>query len=111
VWHDIPERLNDRRIEVTCENFWAVLSGEWIGPLRWQRPGSSATELQGEALLARVAELGLTPGNPDGAFVAAVAGGGPAFPDFALALRAHTVVDAAYRSAAEGGAAVAIPGA
>jgi predicted dehydrogenase len=109
VWHDIPERLNDRRIEVTCENFWAVLSGEWIGPLRWQRPGASASTLQGEGLLARVSELGLTCPNPDGAFVEAVASGKPAFPDFATALRAHVVVDATYRSAASGGTAVLIP--
>ncbi|MHB8466033.1 MAG: Gfo/Idh/MocA family protein [Acidimicrobiales bacterium] len=109
VWHDIPERLNDRRIEVTSERFWAVLSGDWIGPVRWQRSGVSPETLQGEALLARVAELGLTPANPDGSFVASVAAAGAAAPDFAAALRAHVVVDAAYRSAATGGSAVEIP--
>ena len=41
VWHDIPERLNDRRIEVVCERLWASLEGDWIGPLRWQRPGAA----------------------------------------------------------------------
>jgi myo-inositol 2-dehydrogenase / D-chiro-inositol 1-dehydrogenase len=109
VWHAIPERLNDRRIEVVCERLWAVLEGDWIGPLRWQRPGAPPQTLQGEALLARVAELGLTRPNADGEFVAAVAGGRPAAPDFAAALRAHVLVDAAYRSAAAGGAAVELP--
>jgi predicted dehydrogenase len=108
VWHDIPERLNDRRIEVTCERLWAVLSGDWIGPVRWQRPGIGPETLQGDGLLARVEELGLTCPNPDGAFVAAVAASAPASPDFSIALRAHTVVDAVYRSAADGGTAIAI---
>jgi predicted dehydrogenase len=109
VWHDIPERLNDRRVEVVCEHLWASLEGDWIGPLRWQRPGAARQALQGEALLARAAELGLAPSNPDGAFVDAVAGGGAVSPDFGDALRAHVIVDAAYRSASAGAAAVQIP--
>jgi UDP-N-acetyl-2-amino-2-deoxyglucuronate dehydrogenase len=108
VWHDIPERLNDRRVEVVSEHQWAVLEGDWIGPLRWERSGEPVQVLQGDALLARAAELGLTPANPDGAFVEAVAGGRPASPDFADAVRAHVLVDAAYRSAAAGGQAVAV---
>jgi myo-inositol 2-dehydrogenase/D-chiro-inositol 1-dehydrogenase len=107
VWHDIPERLNDRRVEVVCERLWAALEGDSIGPVRWQRPGESPQSLQGEALLAEVKTRGLKTKNPDGAFVTAVAEGRPASPDFADALRAHVVVDAAYRSAAAGGQAVA----
>jgi predicted dehydrogenase len=102
VWHDIPERLNDRRIEVVCERLWASLDGDWIGPLRWQRPGEPPEVLQGEALLARTAELGLTPPNPDGAFVAAAAARTPASPGFTDALRAHAIVDATYRAARDG---------
>jgi len=108
VWHDIPERLNDRRIEVVCERLWASLEGDWIGPLRWQRPGQAPETLQGEALLARAADLGLTPANPDGEFVTAAAAGRPSTPDFAAALRAHVIVDAAYRAARDG-AVVTIP--
>ena len=100
VWHDIPERLNDRRIEVVCERLWASLEGDWIGPLRWQRPGRPPQVAQGDALLARVDGLGLTRPNADGAFVAAVAGGMVATPDFTDALRAHAIVDATYRAAA-----------
>jgi len=47
-----------------------------------------------------VDELGLTRPNADGAFVAAVAGGMVASPDFTDALRAHAIVDATYRAAA-----------
>jgi predicted dehydrogenase len=108
VWHEIPERLNDRRIEVTCERMWAVLSGDWIGPVRWQRPGVPPETLRGDGLIARVDELGLDHANPDGTFVAAVAAGTPAQPDFATARRAHVVVDAVYRSAASGGTSVQI---
>ncbi|GAC1535654.1 MAG: Gfo/Idh/MocA family oxidoreductase [Acidimicrobiales bacterium] len=109
VWHDIPERLNDRRVEVVCERLWAVLEGDWIGPLRWQRPGQAPEELHGDALLERVAVLGLGREIPDGAFVRAVAAGHRAQPAFADALRAHRVVDAAYRSARSGGTPIAIP--
>ena len=109
VWHDIPERLNDRRVEVVCERLWAVLEGDWIGPLRWQRPGQAPEELRGDALLERVASLGITREIPDGAFVRAVATGRRAEPTFADALRAHRVVDAAYRSAHAGGSPISIP--
>ncbi len=109
VWHDLPERLNDRRVEVVCERLWLTLEGDRIGPVRWQRPGVSPQAVQGEALLARADELGLTQVNPDGDFVVAVAEGRPASPDFADALRAHVIVDAAYRSAAAGGSPVEVP--
>jgi predicted dehydrogenase len=109
VWHDIPERLNDRRVEIVCERLWLALDGDWIGPLRWQRPGEKMQTLVGDALLARAQELGLTCANPDGAFVDAVAAGRPASPDFAVALRAHTLVDAVYRAAATG-TVVSVPG-
>jgi len=109
VWHDIPERLNDRRVEVVCERLWAVLEGDWIGPLRWQRPGAPPTARQGEALLEEARALGLSRALPDGGFIAAVAAGRPASPDFRQALRAHRVVDAAYRSAGSGSAPIAIP--
>ena len=102
VWHDIPERLNDRRVEIVCERLWIALEGDWIGPLRWQRPGEKVQTLVGDALLARAEELGLTRPSSDGAFVDAVAAGRPASPDFAVALRAHTLVDAVYRAAATG---------
>lgn len=109
VWHDLPERLNERRVEVVCERLWAALEGDWTGPLRWQRPGRAPQSVRGDALIALVAELGMIRPNPDGAFVSAVATGGPASPGFAEAVRAHVVVDAAYRSAEVGGTAVEIP--
>jgi predicted dehydrogenase len=64
---------------------------------------------EGSELESEAARRGATLGNPDGAFVDAVTKGGPAWPSFADALRAHVVADAVYRSAASGGNAVALP--
>jgi predicted dehydrogenase len=109
VWHDMLERPNQRHLEVVCESAWVALDNDWRGPVRWRRPGEPERMLEGEALLAEVARRGLPHGNPDVAFVEAVAAGGGAWPDFATALRAHVVVDAAYRSAGSGGRPVAVP--
>lgn len=103
VWHDMLERPNMRRLEVICESAWVSLENDWAGPVRWTRPGEPEQVVEGEALAAVVTERGLVHGNPDGAFVEAVAAGTPAWPDLAAAVRAHVVVDAAYRSAAAGG--------
>ncbi len=46
--------------------------------------------------------------TPMRAFIEAVQKGTPAYPDFAEALRAHILTDAIYRSAADGGASVAV---
>ena len=78
------------------------------GPVRWMRPGEGERVVSGAELTAEVAARGLATGNPDGAFVEAVATGVPAWPSLADAVRAHEVVDAAYRSAAAGGAPVAV---
>jgi UDP-N-acetyl-2-amino-2-deoxyglucuronate dehydrogenase len=109
VWHDMLERPNQRRLEVVCESAWVGLDNDWNGPVRWRRVGESEQVLEGEALVAEVARRGLPHGNPDAAFVSAVAASSGASPDFATALRAHVVVDAAYRSAAAGGEPIAVP--
>jgi predicted dehydrogenase len=110
VWHDMLERPNQRRLEVMCESAWIGLDNDWNGPVRWRRIGEPEQVLEGEALVAEVVRRGLPHGNPDAAFVSAVAESGPgAWPDFATALRAHVVVDAAYRSAEAGGEPVPVP--
>jgi predicted dehydrogenase len=48
------------------------------------------------------------PTDPHTAFVDAARAGKPATPNFADALRVHTLMDAAYRSAAERGAGVPV---
>ncbi len=103
VWHDILERANERRVEVFSEHLWAVLDGHYRwGPVYWQREGQPFQSVQGRDLLPIAKTVGLTNPNPDLAFLLAVETGTSAHPDFITALRAHQVVDAAYRSAQTG---------
>jgi predicted dehydrogenase len=99
VWHDMLERPNMRRLEIICESAWVCCENDWTGPVRWSRPGQPEQVVEGEALAGEVARRGLATGNPDGAFLRAVEAGEKAYPDFSDAVRAHEVVEAAYRSA------------
>jgi predicted dehydrogenase len=99
VWHDMLERQSGRHIEVLCERLHVAVTGDLVGPVRWQFTGEPEETLEGRALEARLAELGDTRGNPAQAFLAAVRDGVPADPCFAEALAAHAIVDAVYRSA------------
>ncbi|MGH9275067.1 MAG: Gfo/Idh/MocA family protein [Acidimicrobiales bacterium] len=108
VWHQLLERPSLRRIEVICERAFLTLEHDVTGPVTWTRPDGDSGALEGEALFAAVIDRhgGRLP-NQDRAFVEAVASGVPGpDPDLRTALRAHEVVDAVYRSAADGGAAV-----
>lgn len=110
VWHQLLERPSLRRLEVICERAFFTLEHDVVGPVTWTRPDGDGGSLEGEALFAGVAERndGRLP-NQDRGFVDAVAAGRPGpDPDLATAVRAHEVVDAIYRSAAEGGAAVGV---
>jgi predicted dehydrogenase len=110
VWHDILERESSRYIEVICENlFCSIDTDDWWGPVRWTRTGKDSGSLAGPELGDKVWSAGLAPVNPDQGFLDAVTAGRTLGPDFESALRAHTVVDAAYRSMAGGGAPVTIP--
>ena len=108
IWHDVLERPSLRRVEVFCERRHIVLENDWTGPVAWTTSGQDTVTLEGAALEAEVAARGLVHGNADGAFIRAVRGGGPAWPSFDDAVRAHRVVDAIYASAAAGGSSVPI---
>jgi predicted dehydrogenase len=99
VWHDVLSRPSLRYLEVLCERAWLAVESDWAGPLRVMTSEGEAV-FEGDRLPA--------PPNPDAAFVAAARAGGPAFPDFAVAVRAQEVVDALYRSAAAGGTPCAV---
>lgn len=104
VWHDNLARPSLRRVEVFCERVWAALEGDWFGPLTWTAATGTHGRLEGDELVeAARAVTGEDP-NSDGAFVRAVRDGHAAFPDFAVAVRAHEIADAIYRSAAADGA-------
>jgi predicted dehydrogenase len=106
IWHDVVERPSLRRVEVFCERRHLVLEGDWDGPLTWTTTGEEERRLEGSELVAACREAGVAIGSPDAEFVRAVAAGASASPSFRDAVRPHQVVDAIYRSAAGGGAAV-----
>src|SRR5262249_37815230 len=108
VWHDVLERPSLRRVELFCERTYALLEGDWFGPVEWVGTGGSPTRLDGSALVEEARRRGPALGNPDELFIEAVVRGEPAWPSFADALRAHAIADAVYRSAADGGAPVTV---
>jgi predicted dehydrogenase len=109
VWHQLLDRPSLRRLEVICEHAFFTLEHDVLGPVTWVRPGEAGA-LEGQELFDVVAERhgGRNP-NQDLGFVEAVASGEQGdHPDFAVALRAHQVVDGIYRSAGRGGDAEAV---
>jgi predicted dehydrogenase len=104
VWHDNLARPSLRRVEVFCERRHVVVDGhDWFGPVTWTDADGTTTSLVGEALVAEAAAIADDGLDPDASFVAAATEHRPAMPDFAVAVEAHRVVDAMYRSAAAGG--------
>ena len=115
VWHDVLSRPSQRSVEVFTRGGWFAVEGDWNGPLRWDRTASfddagpdDVGSLAGPDLAAAAEAGDGLAGDPDRAFVTAVLDGGAASPSFAIALRAHRLADAAYRSAAAGGAVMRV---
>jgi predicted dehydrogenase len=111
VWHDILSRGSTRRVEVFCQEGFVWLDDEFRGPLHIET--SEGTEVRACPSPAWVDEVPLADDevglalrayvDADRAFVDAVARGGAPEPGLEVALEAHRLVDAAYRSAALGG--------
>ena len=116
VWHQILTRPSTRRLEVVGEEGIALIDeerypGRGIGPLRIETDGT--VEEVPCPMPAWVDELPIAdpawrryageyaPANR--AFLEAVAGVRPAAPDLGVAVAAHRMADAIYRSAAAGG--------
>ncbi len=118
VWHQITSRPSTRRLEIFCEDGFLWTDDDYLGPLHVET-GAGVEEVR-SALPAWAARLDvpeplLVPMAPYTeqalAFLDALVRDGPAArgePDVAVALAAHRVVDAAYRSAAAEGAPVAV---
>jgi predicted dehydrogenase len=112
IWHDILSRGSTRRLEVFCREGMVWLDDEFRGPLHIQT--SDGTEVRPcpsppwvDALPLADDEVGLAVRayvEADRAFLDAVTAGRPPSPGLDVALEAHRLVDAAYRSAAAGGA-------
>ncbi len=114
IWHDILSRGSTRRLEVFCREGMVWLENEFRGPLHVQT--SDGTEVRNcpsppwvDALPLADDEVGLAVRayvEADRAFLDAVTDGLPPEPGLDVALEAHRLVDAAYRSAADGGAPI-----
>jgi predicted dehydrogenase len=106
IWHDNLARPSQRRVEVFCERRFVSLENDWLGPVRWQDTNGDGGVYEGAELYEAAADVLPTNPHPDHGFVAAVAAASAAYPDVAVALRAHVVADAIYRSAGAKGQAV-----
>jgi predicted dehydrogenase len=110
VWHDILTRGSTRRIEIFCRDGMVRLSNEFRGPLTIETSdGAEVRECPSPEWVDSLPfpdEIGLALKayvEPDRAFAEAVIAGGRPEPGLAEALVAHRLVDAAYRSADQGG--------
>jgi predicted dehydrogenase len=107
IWHDNLSRPSLRHVEVFCENRTVIIAADdWFGPVTWSDTDGTIGSLGGEELTERTAPLARKNANPDGAFVQCVVDNEPAFPDFGIALEAHRIVEAMYRSARNNGNSV-----
>ena len=103
VWHDNLARPSLRRVEIFCRNRHIVVDGDdWFGPVSWTNSDGSEGSVGGD-------DLTQSNDNPDGEFIHSIIEGRTASPGFDVALRAHQVVDAMYRSAAAAGSPITVP--
>ncbi len=100
LWHDNLARPSLRRIEVFCERRFIAIDGDdWFGPVAWTDTDGTTGSLAGDALVEATSPKLDSDPNPDVVFIIAALARQPAFPDFAVAVDAHRVADAMYRSA------------
>ena len=110
VWHGVLSRPSTRRLEVFCERGMAWTDDDYTGPLHVET--SDGAEARACPAPAWVEELPVdrpwrsfagqyAPANRS--FLEALARGRPPEPGLDVALVAHGLADAVYRSAREGG--------
>ena len=116
VWHSVLGRPSTRRFELFFEKGLFYVDHDFIGPIHLQTHARNPETVPEEEVRRRYLEItGLDAAEfesslrysfEDYFFLSAVAADRPVYPDFRVALEAHRVVDAAYRSAGAGGEAV-----
>jgi predicted dehydrogenase len=120
VWHNILSRNTRRLLEFFFERGWFAVDQDFFGPIRYETYASNGLAtmhdddvrrryldlvgLNDDAHLEALSKYSLE----DYFFLRALTEGRLPFPGFDIALRAHELVDAVYRSAADGGAEVAL---
>lgn len=115
VWHQVMARPSTRALEVLCEHGVASVADEHAGPLLVTTDeGARAVDVPPPVEVADLPvddrwRRAVALYAPQAlAFLAAVADGRPPAPDLGVAVAAHRLADAVYRSAADGGAPVAL---
>ena len=118
IWHSVLGRPSTRRLELFFEKGLFHVDHDFLGPIHMQTHAQIAEVVPEEEVKRRYLEgLGLTDevfadllrfSLEDYFFLKAVAERRDPFPDFRVALEAHRIVDAIYRSAAAGGTAVGL---
>lgn len=113
VWHNVLGRPSTRRIEVFMENAVFSIDHDFLGPISMQthaNPRETISEDEVRERYLRMVGMDHEPESEalkysfeDYFFLKSIIDGKPAFPDFNVALEAHRVVDAVYRSAAANG--------
>jgi predicted dehydrogenase len=114
VWHSVLGRPSTRRIEIFMEKGVFFVDNDFLGPIHLQKHAQNSQVISEDEVRTRyLAALGLDSPEFETAlryafedffFLKAVSEDTVPFPDFHVALEAHRVVDAVYRSASSGGA-------
>ena len=119
IWHNVLGRPSTRRLELFFENGLFASDHDFFGPIQFQVQSDAPQTLSEDEVRRRYLDLVGLRGEQyeqalarysleDYFFLQALSEGRDPFPDFALALEAHRLVDAMYRSAAGGGAQIAL---
>jgi predicted dehydrogenase len=118
VWHNVLARPSSRRLELFFENGYFHVENDFSGPITYQMHAEHPVVLTEDDVRERyLASIGLDGarfGDPlrysleDYLFLDAISSGRDPFPDFRVALQAHRIVDAIYRSSASGGERISL---
>jgi predicted dehydrogenase len=120
IWHNVLSRGSARQLEIFFEHGYFGLDRDFLGDIRYETYASNgASVLREDDVLRRYLEIVGLEGDQymeatrrysleDHFFLRALAQERAPYPGFDVAVRAHELVDAVYRSAADGGALVTI---
>jgi predicted dehydrogenase len=120
LWHDILSRGSGRMLEFFFERGYFATDQDFFGDIRYETYATNGPAvLRDEEIRGRYLEMMGLEGDDiatalgrhsleDYFFLRAIAEEREPYPGFDVAVRAHELVDAVYRSAAAGGAEVAI---
>jgi predicted dehydrogenase len=121
TWHHVLSRRSTRLLEIIFERGLFRAEHDFQGPIRYETAASGGPRVLSEDEVRRryLEIVGLSDAAAEAAlgrwtfedlfFLRAVAGGGLPWPDLRVALYAHVLVDAVYRSAALGGSRLTVP--